>query len=205
MTQRKVAVYLRVSSKSQKEALKNQEPDLKRWEAAQEESTTWFRDTFSGRTLARPGFQKLLADVRAGKVSKLVCWRLDRLGRTTLELLQLLQELRSLNVGFHSLKDGFDLETPAGRMVFSILASVAEYETEVRKERQMSGIERIREANNGKCTWGGRKTGQRVKVSIEKERLIQKLHKDNTSISEIARTLGLTRRTIYKTLERLEV
>lgn len=134
-----------------------------------------------------------MADVRAGKVSKIVCWRLDRLGRTAVGLLNLLTELRALKVGFQSLRDGFDLETPAGRMVFGILASVAEYETEVRRERQAAGIERaLKEVQEGKRQpWGGRKPGTRVRVTEEKERLMRRLATQETPISTIARSLGL--------------
>lgn len=201
---RHVALYLRVSSRSQREALKNQEPELQRYVDGQDEPVKWYRDTFSGKTMERPGFDKLLADVRAGKVSKIVVWRLDRLGRTAVGLLNLLSELRALKVGFQSLRDGFDLDTAAGRMVFGILASVAEYETEVRRERQAAGIDRaLEDVRQGKREhWGGRKPGTRIKVTVEKEKLIRKLAVQETPISTIARNLGLTRRTVYKVLAR---
>ena len=67
-------------------------------------------------------------------------WRLDRLGRSAKGLLTLLDELQQLGVGFVSLREGFDLGTPAGRLMAGVLASVAAYETEVRKERQLAGI-----------------------------------------------------------------
>jgi hypothetical protein len=75
-----IAVYLRVSSKSQD--TRSQEPDLKRWADAQDKPVQWYGDKFTGKTMARPGWAKLEADMRAGKVSAIVCWRLDRLGRT---------------------------------------------------------------------------------------------------------------------------
>jgi DNA invertase Pin-like site-specific DNA recombinase len=201
---RKIAAYLRVSSKSQRAALKSQEPDLKRFVASQEQSAAWYRDTFTGKTMNRPGMDKLLEDARAGKIAKIVVWRLDRLGRTTLGLLQLLQELRALGVGLHSIRDGFDLDTPTGRMVFTILASVAEYETEVRRERQAVGIERaLADVAAGKRDhWGGGKAGRRVKVTEEKEATVRREADRGTPIAEIARVVGLTRRTVYKTLER---
>ena len=67
---------------------------------------------------------------------------MDRLGRTAKGLLTLLDELQPLNVGFVSLREGFDLSTPAGRLMAGVLASVAAYEIEVRKERQLAGIEK---------------------------------------------------------------
>lgn len=71
------ALYLRVSSQSQD--IKSQEPDLHAWARAQAEPVTWYRDRFTGTTLERPGLERLLADVRASKISKVVVWRLDRL------------------------------------------------------------------------------------------------------------------------------
>ena len=86
------AIYLRVSSRKQDTA--SQEPDLRRWVAAQGiDGVRWYRDTFTGKTLDRPGFNRLLADVRAGKIDSVVCWRLDRLGRTARGLTDLFEEL----------------------------------------------------------------------------------------------------------------
>jgi DNA invertase Pin-like site-specific DNA recombinase len=133
------------------------------------------------------------------KVSKVCVWRLDRLGRTTKGLLTLLDELQVLGVGLVSLREGFDVSTPAGRLMAGVLASVAAYETEVRKERQLAGIAKAKA--DGK-TWGGRKTGTRVKLTTEKEVAIRQLHEQGSSIASIARTVGLTRKTIYRVLGR---
>lgn len=152
--------------------------------------------------MERPGLDRLLADVRSGKVTKVCVWRLDRLGRTAKGLLTLLDELQSLNVGFVSLREGFDLSTPAGHLMAGVLASVAAYETEVRKERQLAGIAKAQA--EGK-SWGGRKTGTRVKLTEEKESFIHQLFDQGATVASIARTVGLTRKTIYKALERKPV
>ena len=107
------AIYLRVSTKSQDTA--SQEPDLRRWaEDHKGETVRWYRDKFTGKTMDRPGFGKLLADVEAGKVARVVVWRLDRLGRTAKGLTALFEDLLARKVDLVSLKDGLDLETPAG-------------------------------------------------------------------------------------------
>src|SRR5688572_15146746 len=108
------AYYLRVSSKAQD--TKSQEPDLKRHEAGTEGPTVWYRDTFSGKTMDRPGWGRLMEAVREGKIGRIVVWRLDRLGRTAKGLTELFHELGERRVGLVSLKDGIDLSTPAGRM-----------------------------------------------------------------------------------------
>src|ERR1035441_3463051 len=132
------AVYIRVSSKRQDTA--SQEPDVKRYLAANGlEGATVYRDKFTGRTMERPGFSKLLAAIRAGEVKNVIVWRLDRLGRTASGLAALFAELNARKVNLVSLRDGLDLSTPAGRLMGHVLASVAEYETEVRAERVLSG------------------------------------------------------------------
>jgi DNA invertase Pin-like site-specific DNA recombinase len=196
-----VGIYLRVSSRQQDE--RSQEPDLQTWARAQaEDAVTWFKDKFTGTTMDRPGLERLLADVRAGKINKVVVWRLDRLGRTAKGLLTLLDELQALGVGFVSLREGFDLAIPAGRLMAGVLASVAAYETEVRKERQLAGIAKAKA--EGK-SWGGRKVGTRVRLTVEKEKLIRQLHTEGQPVAAIARLVGLTRKTVYKAIRQQEV
>ena len=95
---------------------------------------------------------RLLTELRAGRLCRIVVWRLDRLGRTTRGLCQLFEELQEKKVDLVSLKDGFSLASPAGRLHARILASVAEYETEIRAERVHAGQQVAR--RKGK-TWGG--------------------------------------------------
>ena len=190
-----IAIYLRVSSNRQD--TKSQEPDLQTWAKAQAEPVAWYKDKFTGTVMQRPALERLLADVRSGKVRKVCVWRLDRLGRTAKGLLTLLDELQVLGVGFVSLREGFDLGTPAGRLMAGVLASVAAYETEVRRERQLAGIQRARQ--DGKC-WGGRKKGTRVRLTEEKETLIRSLHVGGEKVAVIARLVGLTRKTVYRAL-----
>ncbi len=192
------AVYVRVSSKAQD--TKSQEPELQTWAAAQQtggETVAWYKDKFTGTSMERPGWKKLWADVLAGKITKVVCWRLDRLGRTSKGLVTLRDELVARKIGFVSLRDGLDLNTPAGRLMFNVIASVAEYETEVRKERQLAGIAKAKA--EGKA-WGGRKPGTRITRTEEKETLVRQLHSEGKKIAVIARMVGLSRKTIYQIL-----
>src|SRR5437868_3691798 len=191
------AYYPRVSSNSQD--TKSQETDLKA-HAATEADAVFYRDKFSGKQLDRPGWNRLWADVLAGKVQRIVVWRLDRLGRTVSGLSRLFEELQSRNVGLVSLRDGLDLNTPAGRLMAHVLASVAAYELEVKRERQRAGIEAARAENGGKCAWGGRKAGMRVKVTGEVERVVRERAAAGDSIASIARGCGLSRVTVYAVL-----
>jgi DNA invertase Pin-like site-specific DNA recombinase len=190
------AIYLRVSSQSQD--IKSQEPDLQTWAKAQADDVRWYKDKATGTNMERPGLDKLLAEARAGQISRVVVWRLDRLGRTARGLLALLDELQALNVSFVSLREGIDLATPAGRLMLVVLAGVSQYETEVRRERQLAGIAKAKA--EGK-RWGGRKPGTRIKLSVEKEALIRQLHAEGKPVAAIARLVGLSRKSVYKALE----
>lgn len=188
------AVYVRVSTKRQ--GTISQEADLKRWAAAQgEEAATWYRDKFTGKTLDRPGFERLLAAIREGKVDRVVIWRLDRLGRTATGLTALFEELRAARVNLVSLKDGLDLETAAGRLMANVLASVAAFETEVRAERVLAGQASAREAG----VRFGRPAGihTRIKVTDEQAAQVKRLKAEGQPVAGIARATGLSRPTVY--------
>jgi DNA invertase Pin-like site-specific DNA recombinase len=88
-----IAIYTRVSSDTQRH--RSQLPDLKRWAAAQDLPVVWYTDTYTGKTMDRPGWNDLDGEMRAGNVLKIATWKLDRLGRTTLELCRLFDELAS--------------------------------------------------------------------------------------------------------------
>lgn len=186
------AVYVRVSTKSQDTA--SQEPDLKRYVEAHGEACEWYRDTFTGKSMDRKGWNRLMADVQAGKVGKVVCWRLDRLGRTAKGLTALFEELLQRRVNLVSLRDGIDLNTPAGRLMANVLASVAQYETEVRAERVLAGQAVAK--TKGK-RWGGSAKGRRLKVTDEQVKTIRRMSGEGEKVAAIARATGLTRPTVY--------
>ena len=137
-------------------------------------------------------------DVKTGKIKTIVVWRLDRLGRTAGGLTALFDELKALKVNLISLKDGLDLSTPAGTLMANVLASVAQYETEVRAERIHAGLA-VAKANGESL---GRKPsadgkGKRIKVTTEQEAIVKRLKDEGQGVSAIARTTGLSRPTVY--------
>lgn len=192
------AIYARVSTKRQDTA--SQVPDLDRWQQSQAkpESVKRFLDKFTGKTMDRPAWNKLWAAVERGEVKTIVIWRLDRLGRTASGLTKLFDDLRARKVNLVSLKDGLDLETPAGRLMARVLASVAEFESEVRAERVLAGQEAARAAGK---TWGGSKPGRRIKVTDEQVSAVNRMHAAGESKSAMARSTGLSRPTIYAIIE----
>lgn len=195
MPDKHTAIYVRVSTIGQDHA--SQLPDLERWEKAHGGPVTWYRDKFTGKTMDRPGMRRLMDAFQAGKLDRIVVWRLDRLGRTAKGLCELFDELRDRKVDLVSIKDGFSLNTPAGRLHARILASVAEYENEVRSERIRAGQTAARARG---VTWGGSPEGRYLKVTRDQEKAILKFVRQGEKIAVIARTTGLSRPTIYRVL-----
>jgi len=194
------AIYTRVSTAQQ--TTRSQKPDLQRWLDTQNPDelgqVKWFHDSATGKTMDRPGWQKLQTAINAGHVQKVVVWRLDRLGRTASGLCKLFEELHAKEVRLISLKDSVDLETPAGRLIANVLASVAAYETEIRGERVKAGQAAARAAGK---TWGGSKKGRLLKVTDEQARAIVRMEAEGEKIARIARTVSLSRLTVYRVLK----
>lgn len=192
-----VAIYLRVSSR--KQDTKSQEPDLKAWEAtyADGKPVKRYWDHQSGKTMDRPGWKRLEAAIDAGKVSTVVVWRLDRLGRTASGLTTLFEKLARLKVNLISLKDGIDLSTAAGRLIANVLASVAAYENEVRSERIVAGQAAARA--DGK-KWGGSQKGRRLSVTEEQVAVIRGMYRQGENKTAMAKATGLSRPTVYRLL-----
>lgn len=190
-----IAYYLRVSTKAQD--TKSQMPDLKRHAEGQDLPTVFYSDKFTGKRMDRPGWVKLMSAVQRGEVAGIVCWRLDRLGRTAKGLTALFDELGQRKVNLVSLREGIDLGTPAGRMIANVLASIAQFETEVRAERVLAGQAAARAAGK---TWGGSVKGRRLKVTDEQVETIRRMQSEGKKVAAIARATGLSRQTVYQYL-----
>ena len=151
MATQRAAVYARVSTLDQEP--ENQLEELRRYVAARGWTATEYVDHgVSGAKDRRPALDRLVADARRRKFDVLVCWRLDRLGRSLKHLVTLLEDLQAMGVGFVSLGEGIDLGTPSGRLQLHILAALAEFERARVAERVKAGLQRARKA--------GRKLGR---------------------------------------------
>jgi DNA invertase Pin-like site-specific DNA recombinase len=194
-----IAIYVRVSTGNQNTA--SQELDLAKWAELHADGmpVQWYRDTATGRTMDRPGWQRLEAALLQNEVASIVVWRLDRLGRTAAGLTKLFDQLQSSGVNLISLKDSLDLSTPAGRLMANVLASVAQYETEVRAERVRAGIARAKA--NGK-QWGGSRQGRQHRVNQDKVDAILQMAGEGKSVAAIARAVGLSRQWVHELLRR---
>ena len=94
----------------------------------------------SGAREHRPALDKLMADCRKRLVDAVVVYRYDRFARSLRQLVNALEEFRSLGIDFISLHEGVDTSTPNGRLIFGIFASIAEFERELIRDRVRSGL-----------------------------------------------------------------
>ncbi len=124
---RRAAIYARVSTLDQEP--ENQLAELRRYVQARGWTAVEFVDRgVSGAKDRRPALDRLIRDARRRRFDVLVCWRLDRLGRSLKHLITLLDDLQALGVAFVSLAEGIDATTPAGKLQMHILGAIAEFE-----------------------------------------------------------------------------
>jgi DNA invertase Pin-like site-specific DNA recombinase len=144
----------------------------------------------SGSKDSRPELNRLMTDAKRRRFDTMLVWKLDRFGRSLKHLVSALGEFQALGVAFVSLRDGFDLTTPAGRLMFNMVASFAEFERDLISERVRSGIANRR----AKGFRVGRKS-----IVLDAGRLTT-LRSEGLTIREIAQTLGCSRSLVHKTL-----
>lgn len=153
----------------------------------------FFTDTVSGAKAKRPGLDEMLKDARPKDV--IVIWKLDRLGRSLKHLVDLVAELKERDIGLRSLNDPIDTTTAQGRLVFNIFASLAEFEREIIRERTNAGLAAAR-ARGRK---GGRKPGLSEEAK-KKARIAESYYKEEMPVDEIAKSLNISKATLYKYL-----
>lgn len=176
--------YARVSTSEQSARLQHD---------ALEAAGCWrtFTDVSSGSLASRPQLDLLLDHLRPGDT--LVVWRLDRLGRSVRNLIDLVQALEERGVHFKSLQDHMDTSSPGGKLVFHIFASLAEFERDLIRERTQAGLEAARAR--------GRVGGRPAALSADDVATAKRLHASKTvTVQEIGRLLGVSRATVYRAL-----
>src|SRR5262249_45120154 len=124
----KAAIYARVSSSNGQQSTAMQRLELEQYAKARSfEIAAVYEDHASGAKDSRPALNQLMADAHQRKFDAVLCWKLDRFGRSLRHLVNALAELEALGVAFVSLRDNLDLSTPAGRLMFQIIGAMAEF------------------------------------------------------------------------------
>ena len=151
-----------------------------------------YNDTASGKKDDRPGLAACLQALRDGDT--LLVWKLDRLGRSLRHLVNTVHDLTSRGIGLRVLTGqgaAIDTTTPAGKLVFGIFASLAEFERDLISERTRAGLASARAR--------GRKGGRRPKMTPAKLRLaMAAMGNPETNVGDLCRELDITRSTLYR-------
>lgn len=149
-----------------------------------------FTDHASGTATARPQLEALLE--RAGDGDTIVVWRLDRLGRNMKHLLELVADLETRGVGLRSLNEQLDTTTANGRLIFHVMAALAEFESGLLKERTRAGLAAAKAQ--------GRIGGRPPALSMAARHAAVDLRDQGRTVPEIADLLKVSRATVYRVL-----
>ncbi|HME68646.1 MAG TPA: recombinase family protein [Myxococcota bacterium] len=185
---RRVAFYARVSTAEQ-----HVEPQLHALRGYSEARGLTIAEEFidngvSGAKDRRPALDRLLAAARRRRFDVLACTKLDRLARSVHHLTSLGRELEALGIDLVVLDQSIDTSTPAGRLLFHVLGSIAEFERDLIRERTAAGMRAAKRR--------GAKIG-RPRAAVDRVALVQGI-REGTSVSALARRLGVSRPTIRK-------
>jgi DNA invertase Pin-like site-specific DNA recombinase len=150
-----------------------------------------FADRASGTIADRPQLARALDHLRPGDT--LTVWKLDRLGRNLRHLIETVRDLEERGVDFRSLQESIDTTTPGGRLVFHVLASLAEFERDLIRERTYAGLTAARAR--------GRNGGRPTVMTAEKTAIARQMYDARShTVAAIAATVGVSRATIYRAL-----
>lgn len=178
--------YARVSTKDQNS--ESQEEALRRAGCSRVD-----RDIASGALSERSGLEQCLEDLSEGDT--LIVWKLDRLGRSLPHLIQVVTLLKEKIIGFKSLTEGVvDTTNPAGELVFSVFAALAQFERGLIRERTQAGLAVARD----KGRRGGRPS---LSQSNRKVQLAQEMTEKGMKIKDVCLALGISRSTYYRYLK----
>src|SRR5688572_3260956 len=158
----KTAIYARVSGPEQN--LESQLKECREWCSRMKLKPTEYLDKISGAAVSREALDRLMADVRRGRVKTIVSFKLDRLGRSLVHLAQLIGEFDAHGVALVCPSQGIDTraDNPAGRLQMHVLMAVAEFERSLIRERTKAGLSSAR-ARGAKL---GRPKGSRLRLPL---------------------------------------
>jgi len=187
MGEKKVALYIRVSTGEQNLDLQLNElseyASFRKWAVVET-----YGDKMGGAKDRRPALDRLMADARRGRFGVVAVWRFDRFARSTSHLLRALEEFAALGIDFVSLKESIDTSTPMGKMVFTVLAAVAELERSTIRERVLAGQ---RAARRRGVRFG------RPCVEVDTARAL-KLRREGLSWRDVSAELGVPKDTLIR-------
>lgn len=192
----RVAIYARVSTFEKGQDPETQLIQLREYVERREfELVDTFVDYASGKTENREQYQAMLQLVRKRKIDVVLVWRYDRFARSTQALVNALSEFKSLGVDFISYQENIDTTTPQGELIFSIMASLAQFESALISNRVKAGMARAK-------AQGKRIARPPLTQSIQHR--IQELYNSKTSIKQISKQLGISYGSAWNYVQKLK-
>ena len=191
---RKIAIYARVST--DKQSTENQLLELRTlcnqlgYTIVQEYTDNGISGAKSRD--ARPALDLLLKDATRRKFDMVMCWSIDRLGRSLQNLVEILNELQALKIDLYFQQQGMDTSTPSGRMIFSVFGAIGEFERNLIRERVIAGQQRAK-AN-------GVKLGRPTKMNDGMRSAVKILREKGMGIKQISRELQIGVGTVYSVM-----
>ncbi len=191
---KKVAIYARVST--DKQTTENQLNELRAvanrmgYVIVQE----YVENGISGAKsrIDRPSLDVMMKDAVRGRFDMVMCWSIDRLGRSLQNLVEILNELQSIKVDLYFLQQGMDTSTSSGRMMFSIFGALSEYERSLIRERVCAGLQTAKVR--------GVKLGRPSKMNDGMKQAVVLLREKGMGIKQIAKELQIGIGTVYSAI-----
>ena len=192
---RKIAIYARVST--DKQSTENQLLELRDlcnklgYTIVQEYTDNGISGAKSRD--GRPALDLLLKDATRRKFDMVMCWSIDRLGRSLQNLVEILNELQALKIDLYFQQQGMDTSTPSGRMIFSVFGAIGEFERNLIRERVIAGQQRAK-AN-------GVKLGRPTKMNDGTRSAVKILREKSMGIKQKSRELQIGVGTVYSVMQ----
>ncbi len=196
VAQKRVAIYARVSTVD-----KGQDPETQLIALRDYIEHRGFQivgeyiDYASGTREDRPHYRALLEAARKRQLDVVLVWRYDRFARSTQALVQALKEFQSLGVDFISYQENIDTTTPQGEMIFTVMASLAQFESALISERVKAGMARAK-AQGKRISRSPIVKGTQVRIA--------ELHEQGVSLHQISKQLGIGYGTAWNYVQRLK-
>jgi len=140
----------------------------------------------------RPALDEMMKLATQRKFEMVMCWSIDRLGRSLQHLVEILNELQAMKIDLFFMQQGMDTTTPSGRMIFSVFGAIGEFERNLIRERVIAGQQRAKAS--------GIHIGRPTKMNDGMRSAIQAMHQNGMSIRQIAKSCKVGIGTVYSSL-----
>lgn len=151
-----------------------------------------FTEVASGARKDRPVLAEVMAFLRPNSDDTLVVFKLDRVARSLPHLIEIMDQLKANGIEFQSVTEAIDTNTPGGRLLFHVVAAIAEFERDLIRERTQAGLKAAREK--------GRVGGRPRQMTQEKVMAAKELLNNGSAVRDVAEAMGVSVPTLYRWL-----